>query len=130
MNCINLGLLIIRLGLGIIFMIHGYPKLIGGINSWQWLGSQMGLLGIHFFPVMWGFIAAAVEFFGGALLILGFGTRLISLLLSFMMLVAFLYHVNKGDAFTVYSHPLSLLVVFIGLVFAGAGTYSLDKFFK
>jgi putative oxidoreductase len=130
MHNVNLGLLIIRVGLGFIFMVHGYPKLVGGISSWQWLGSQMGFLGIHFLPIMWGLIAACVEFFGGALLALGFGTRFISLLLAFQMFIALLYHLNKGDSFAVYSHPIALLVVFVGLVITGAGRFSFDMYFK
>jgi putative oxidoreductase len=111
------GLLIIRVGLGIIFVIHGYPKIVGGPQSWLWLGSNMENLGIYSAPLLWGFIAACTEFFGGILLITGFFTRIVCFFLVFQMLVALLYHLNKGDGFMIYSHPLSLMIVFIGLFF-------------
>jgi len=67
----HLGLMIIRLGLGIAFMIHGAPILMGGPEKWQVLGGAMGYLGINFLPTFWGFMAAFSEFFGALFLILG-----------------------------------------------------------
>lgn len=124
---LDFGLLFMRIGLGIIFMAHGLPKLTGGMQSWHWLGSQMALFGIQFFPVLWGFLAAFVEFFGGILLILGIGMRYTAFLLLCVMLVATAYHINKGDAFSVYSHPLSLAIVFIGFLFTGPGVYTISS---
>ncbi len=124
----DIGLLVIRLGLGMIFIRHGYPKLLKGTEEWHWLGSQMANLGITFAPVMWGFAAACTEFFGGILLTLGLGTRLASCFLAFVMLVATVMHIKKGDPWGYISHPLSLLVVFVGLIIAGSGRYSLDYY--
>lgn len=126
----DLGLLITRVGLGLIFTLHGWPKVMGGTESWMWLGSQMSIVGITFFPLFWGLVSALTEFLGGALLAVGLGTRIVSFLLAFQMLVALFYHLNKGDNFTVYSHPLSLLVVFVALMVSGAGYYSLDVYLK
>jgi hypothetical protein len=42
---------------------------MGGVQSWQWLGSQMSHVGITFAPQFWGFLAAASEFFGGICLV-------------------------------------------------------------
>ena len=122
----EIGLMIIRIGIGAIFVRHGYPKIVGGTQSWMWLGSQMSNIGIYFAPLFWGFIAACTEFFGGMLLITGLATRFASFLLAFQMFVALMHHLNKGDSFNIYSHPLSLLIVFLGLMVAGAGCYSLD----
>ena len=52
------GLLILRIGLGAAFMIHGLPKLTDGPKLWASLGKSMGLIGIDFLPVFWGFIWA------------------------------------------------------------------------
>ena len=68
---IDLGLLIIRIGIGISFMIHGYPKLVGGVETWKELGEVMQMVGINFVPAFWGFMAAFAEFFGGLFLMLG-----------------------------------------------------------
>ena len=35
------GLLILRIGLGIAFMVHGWPKLMGGPRFWEGLGGAV-----------------------------------------------------------------------------------------
>jgi putative oxidoreductase len=71
-NYKNFGLIIIRVGLGIMFIYHGYPKLTGGEKAWTQLGGSIQYLGIHFLPAAWGLLSAVVETIGGLLLILGF----------------------------------------------------------
>ncbi len=122
------GLFIIRVGLGLIFMKHGFPKLMGGAQSWQWLGSQMSHLGITFAPQAWGFLAAASEFFGGICLVVGFRTELVSFLLACVMFVATVMHHSLGDSLAVMAQPLSLLVVLIGMMVSGAGMYTLERY--
>jgi putative oxidoreductase len=122
----QLGIMVLRVGMGILFTIHGWTKLLGGTATWQWLGSQLQLLGITFMPVVWGFIATIAEFGGGLCLILGFASRSAALLISCVMAVAILYHLHKGDSFDTYSHPLAILVVMLALVIAGPGSYSID----
>lgn len=56
-NYKNTGLLIIRIGLGIMFMMHGYPKLLGGPDKWEAVGGAMKHTGITFFPTFWGLMA-------------------------------------------------------------------------
>ncbi len=123
----DLGLLIMRVGLGLVFVRHGYGKIIGGYEEWIWLGNQMANIGITFFPLFWGLCAAGADFLGGLALIFGFGTRLASFFLAFIMFVAVMYHITKGDSFGYISHPLSLFFVFLGLMIAGAGSFSLDQ---
>ena len=130
MNAKDLGLLILRVGIGLIFVYHGYPKLAGGQEKWLWLGNQMMHVGITFAPTFWGLMAAIAECVGGVLLILGLATRLAAFLMADVMIVALLMHWNVGDPFSVYSHPLSLLVVFVSLLVSGAGRYSLDAFLR
>ena len=65
------GLLIMRVGLGIMFMLHGLPDLIAGPKKWAVLGAAMGHLGIPFYPKLWGFLACATEGIGGLLLAIG-----------------------------------------------------------
>ncbi len=46
------ALFILRLGMGLMFFLHGYPKLMGGLERWQGLGAYgMGSIGIHFLPI-------------------------------------------------------------------------------
>src|SRR6202012_2287639 len=87
-NYKNFGLLIIRIGLGIMFIYHGYPKLLGGVKMWTQLGESTKYIGIHFLPAMWGLLCAIVETLGGVFLIIGFSFRLACLLLIANLVVA------------------------------------------
>jgi|SRR5690606_4835853 len=123
----NTGLLLIRLGLGIMFVMHGYPKLLGGPDRWEGVGNAMGNLGITFMPMFWGLLAALAETVGGACLLLGLFFRPIALVLAFTMLVASVSHLERGDGLKGASHAIEMGVVFLGLAFVGPGRYSVDK---
>ena len=123
------GLLFLRIGLGIAFVIHGLPKLTGGPKVWKGIGSAMSQLGLGQWPEVWGFLAAFTEGIGGVLLVLGAFYRPICLLLAFTMFVATLQLSSdaKTRDFKIYSHPLKMAVVFFGLAFVGPGKFSVDK---
>ncbi len=122
----SLGLLVMRLGLGMAFITYGYPKITGGQEMWKGIGAAMGNLGITAYPVVWGFIAACTEFIGGILLILGLFFRPATLLMLVVMVMATIHHQVAGDPFTTMLHPIELACVFLGLFFAGPGRYSVD----
>lgn len=122
----QLGILIIRSGTGLLFVVHGSQKLIAGPAKWEWYGSQMGLLGIHFLPLCWGLCAALAETCGGLFLAVGFCTRLSAALLACVMIVALKYHHHARDPFMVYSHALSQLIIFIAFVVMGGGSIAID----
>jgi putative oxidoreductase len=121
----DLGLLILRLGVGAIYIMHGLPKLVGGPKLWTSIGHSMGHLGIHWIPVFWGFMAAVTEGIGGVLLILGALYRPTCLLLAFVMTVATLTVFHEG--FKGYGYPLTMVFVFVGLACVGPGRFSVDK---
>jgi len=122
----DIGLLIIRVGLGASMIAHGYPKLLNP-DKWGWLGSQMVHLGVNFAPEVFGFLAGFVETFGGLFLLIGLFFRTTNLALAFTMFVAFMYHLNQNDPYGPTSHALELLCVFIGLSLIGPGKFSLAK---
>jgi putative oxidoreductase len=126
-NYKNFGLLIIRIGLGVMFISHGYPKLGGGVKMWEQLGASTKYIGIHFWPVAWGLLSAVVETFGGFLLILGLAFRPVCLLLVINLAVAALTHFGKGDGLMGASHAIEDAIMFAGLLFVGPGKYSVDK---
>jgi putative oxidoreductase len=120
----DFGLLLLRVGYGLSFAIlHGYDKITGGTKTWEWLGSQMSVIGIDFLPVFWGFMAAFAEFVCALFLVIGFLTRPAALLLAFTMLIAILYHISNGEGF---AHALEAFTVFVAFIVMGAGKYSLD----
>lgn len=123
---LHIGLVVLRIGIGVSFFFHGLPKLTGGVESWTYIGSTMGLLGIHFAPAFWGFMAAFAETVGGILFAVGFLFRPASLMLAFTMAVALVMHLSNGDAFLQYSQALESLILFTAMTMVGPGRYSLD----
>ncbi len=123
----DFGLLIIRVGLGGMFMFHGMPKITGGPDKWVKIGSAIKYVGIDFFPVFWGFMAAFSEFFGGIFLILGLYFRPVCILLTITMAVAANMHLTKGEGLLRASHAIENCIVFLSLIFVGPGKYSIDK---
>ena len=123
----NFGLLIMRIGIGIMFILHGYPKLFGGIERWEKLGSSMKYIGVEYAPVVWGFLAGLAEAGGGVLLILGILFRPVCFFMCFTMIIAVLTHFGRGDEFMKASHAIELAVVFFSLMFIGPGNYRLKR---
>jgi putative oxidoreductase len=123
---IALGLLALRIGIGIAFVLHGFPKLfMGGAVG---LAKGLAATGI---PGGLGaaYLAGMAEFFGGIALILGMLTRPAAAIMAFNMVVALIFHLNKGDSFITYSHAIESGVVFIALLISGPGKFSLDRVF-
>lgn len=123
----NFGLLIMRVGLGIFMILHGYGKLAGGPDKWEKIGGAMDKLHIHFWPAFWGFMCAVTETFGGLFCALGLWFRLVCALLVFNFIVAALQHYTTLSGIKEAAHPLELAFTFFGLMFIGAGAYSVDK---
>ena len=125
-NILQLGWLILRAGIGISIMLHGIPKLTGGVETWTYIGGSMSIFGITFAPAFWGFLAAVAEAVGGALFALGLLFRPAALMLTGTMVVALATHLAAGDDFMKFGHALDLLIVFVGAILIGAGKYSVD----
>lgn len=117
-----------RIGLGVLSICHGFPKLEGGAPAWINLGAAASYIGLTKLPALWGLLAASAEFFGGIALVLGFCTRIASFFLFCTMIFALLFHLNNGDSFAMYSFPLTLIVVFLSIAVIGGGSLSLDGF--
>ena len=123
----DLGLFLLRVGIGVMFLFHGTPKLLGGPDKWSSIGTAMQYLGIHAVPVVWGFAAAASEFFGGVFLILGLFFRPACFFLAVTMAVAASMHLGRGEGLMTASHAIENGIFFLGLLFIGPGRYSIDK---
>jgi len=109
---------VLRIVSALIFMAHGTQKLLGFPASDMMPPA---------FSLFW--IAGLLELVGGALLLVGLFTRPVAFVLSGLMAVAYwMAHapqsvfpaLNGGDAAILYSF------VFLYLVFAGPGPWSLD----
>ncbi|TWH47731.1 DoxX family protein [Sporomusa sp. KB1] len=126
----DIGLLLFRLGIGGMFMWHGFPKIFGGIEKWTALGKTMGTFGIDFAPAFWGFMSGFTEFFGGLLIVLGLFYRLAALLLVVNLGVAFTSQMVDGKGLMKASQSLEDGFSFLAALFVGPGKYSLDEYLQ
>jgi putative oxidoreductase len=122
-----LGPLLARLTLGVVFALTGWGKL-HSLDKVTEFFETLHIPAAHAQAVM----VSTIEFVGGVLLIVGFGTRIVSALLIGVMAVA-LYTTKWGDV-----HELAdlndfigavefiYLIVFVWLGLAGAGPVSVD----
>ena len=128
----DLGLLILRAGIGVMFIFHGLPKLLGGPEGWEGLGQKgLPFLPEGFLPIAFGFAAMAAELGGGLLLALGVYHRIACLALAATMAVALSTKIGAVTGVNDFAYnagwPLELLLVFIALFFTGPGRHVLGK---
>ncbi len=118
-----LGLLVLRVSLGLIFFSHGYPKLAHSGAGMQSFFVQHGL------PGYFVYISGVLEVFGAILLALGLFTRAAALLLAIEMGVAIWKVHSTGSYLAVhnYEFPLAMLAGSFALATVGAGSFSLDR---
>jgi len=108
---------VLRIMTGFLFFQHGAAKL------WGWFdGSVVEFPELRFF-------AGVIEFFGGLLILMGFGTRAVAFICAGQM--AFAYFISHFPRdFWPYANGGSLAAlycfVFLYLVFRGGGSFSLD----
>ena len=124
----DVSLLIARLGLGVIFIAHGWQK----FSTWGIDGTQAAFAGMDV-PLadVSAIVAATIELVGGIALLVGFATRVAGVLLFLNMLGAFfIVHVENG----IYVGDGGFeLVAALGagallLAAVGAGAFSVDRF--
>ena len=120
-----LALLLLRLGLGAIFIYYGYPKFF--VSTREHMDEMVN---VNHLPAYFVYIAGALELGGGALLVVGLFTRITGLLLAGEMAIA----MWKGEHFFLqplavdqYGLALALSVGAFALATFGAGSISLDR---
>jgi putative oxidoreductase len=117
-----LTLLLLRCGLGLVFIYHGYPKLFGNTERFIEAFQTLGL------PAYFVYVAGVIECFGGLAIALGLLTPVVGVILLLEMAVAmWKYNFNEGIyAVREYELPLILGLASLALATTGAGIFSLD----
>jgi putative oxidoreductase len=121
-----LALLGMRFLLGAVMIGHGYNKVFhGGLARHVHMVGSLGLPGWLAYP------SAFTEFFGGMLLILGVGTRLVSFAVLIDMAVAIwkVHWPNGMFGHGGYEFPLSLATIAFALISFGGGPIAFDRIF-
>lgn len=125
-NKYEISMLILRVVLGLSFLVHGVSKFQGGIgNTAGWFGS----IGI---PSFFAYVVAFVEVVGGIALILGLFTRVVSVIMAVIMIGAVLKvkwsvgFLGNGQM-AGYELDLAFLAMAVALAVAGSKAYALDQ---
>ena len=126
----DLGLLIIRLVIGILFIGHGAQKLFGWFGGYGLKGTGGWFDSIGMKPgVTLALFAGLAELLGGILLAAGLFTPLAALMIAGTMMMAILkVHGPNGlwSTSNGYEYNLTLIAVTIGLALIGPGRYAID----
>ncbi|AZU62636.1 DoxX family protein [Neobacillus mesonae] len=129
---INIGLLIIRLVIGVLFIGHGAQKLFGWFGGYGLKGTGGWFESIGVKPgVTMALFAGLAEFIGGLMFALGLLTPLAGILIAGTMAMAIVkVHAPNGLWATSngYEYNLTLIAVAIGVALIGPGQYALDSF--
>ena len=128
-DAIDLALLLLRVGVGIVMLAHGIRHIFGGgkiAGTARWFGS-MGMRA----PMLQAWLASLTEIGAGVLLVLGLLTPLGGAGVVGTMAVAWIanhfkngfYIFNKGEG---YEYVMTLLLCGVVLGTVGPGSWSLD----
>ena len=122
----DFGLLLIRISIGVLFILYTAPALMGGPAAWTQFGTGVRNWGLHSNYQLWGFLGALAGCAGGVLLIFGLFFRL-GVLLLLILAIGHAIGVTKGASFRFALPSIEICFVLAGIVFVGPGKYSVDK---
>lgn len=123
----DVSLLVLRVVTGLVFLAHGWTKLMGPMSP-EGFAGMLGTLGVPL-PLFFSWIVIIVEVVGGVALILGAWTRLWAQLGAIVALVAvLLVHMSKGFFVSAggYEFALLLFAASFVLLVLGSGKYGID----
>jgi putative oxidoreductase len=119
-RAVEISLLIVRVVAGIIFVVHGWPKVFEGGAA-----QMTGMLGLLTWPVAIG------EFFGGLGLIFGVLSRFSAASLIVIMLGAII-KVHGKNGFLLsdqgFEYNFALIGLMLPTLLAGPGSFTIGRF--
>jgi putative oxidoreductase len=120
------GLLLIRVSLGLLFILYAAPVLIDGPKAWGHFGAGAEHFGLHSHFQIWGFLGSLLGCLGGVLMIFGLFFR-IGVLLVLVLAVGHAIAVYHGTGFRVALPSIEMCFMLASVLFVGPGQYSVDK---
>jgi putative oxidoreductase len=131
MSTFDAAALILRLGVGLIFAIHGAQKAFGwwggsGLAGWEAVIVRMGFRPARLFAI----VSVAAELGGGLALALGLLTPLAAtLLIGQSIVIIFAAHWPRGffNRDNGYEFPLALVAGIVAVLLLGPGAVSIDQ---
>ncbi len=121
---VDAALLVLRIGVAVLMLTHGIPKLIKLFGSEEIAFAD---------PIGLGMVTSLTlvvfaEVICSVLVLLGLGTRLALIPLIIDMLVA-IFIAHADDPFSGKELAVMFLLIYVVLFITGAGKYSLDHYF-
>lgn len=122
----DLAATMVRVFLGMAFLIHGSTKFQNGIENTVGFFESLGL------PGFFAYAVAFIELIGGIAMIAGFGTRIVGFLFS-LILIGAIVKVKISAGFlgngqmAGYELDLALLVLSIYLVITNRSAYAVEN---
>lgn len=136
-DLLSLGLLALRIGLGVIFFAHGAQKVFGWFGGYKLAGTSGFFKQAYGIPTLFSYIASFTELLGSVAVTFGVFTQIAAIGLGIVMLVAVVKaHLkvgffmnwgsvaNRGEG---YEFNIALLAMIIALALTGPGQYALGN---
>jgi putative oxidoreductase len=122
------GILILRLGIGIMFAAHGLQKAFGFFGGPGIKGFSQMLSGLGFAPsIYWAYLAAYTETLGGLFLIMGLYTQSSAAMLLILIITAAIkVHLGKGFFLSNggFEYTFVIAAACLSLILLGPGKFS------
>ncbi|MEV6064791.1 DoxX family protein [Nocardia asteroides] len=127
----DIGLLILRVGFGVLMTVHGAQKLFGWFGGSGWQATVDGFDAMGYNPgVLFGTLAGLTEFAGGLAVLLGLFTPLAAAAVLGTMVnainVTWANGLQGSGGAPGYEMALLFAIAVAALAFTGPGRFSLD----
>lgn len=120
----DLGILALRVFLGLILVKHGWPK-ISKLKE-----TSASFAGMGFKPAFfWAVVVAIVEFVGGLGLIAGLFTQIFAALI-FLQFLVIIFKLKRRTGFGSWEFDGLIAASALTLLFLGSGYFSLEAFWN
>jgi len=122
----DFGLLLLRVSLGVLFILYTAPLLMGGPTAWGHFGAGIKNLGIHSHFQFWGFVGSLLGCLGAVLVIFGLLFRP-GVLILLLLAIGHAIGAKHASGFRNALPSIEMCFVLAGILFVGPGKYSVDK---